>query len=155
VTTDALLAPGTPAPDFERAAHDGSTVRLSSFRGKSAVVLFFYPKDDSLICTREACAFRDSHADFQRAGAEVLGVSPDPLLSHQAFAEGHRLPFRLVSDADGSLARAYGVSRFLGVLPGRATFVVDKRGVVRRAFQADLRARHHVDEALQALKTFL
>lgn len=149
-----MIGPGTPAPDFEKESHDGSLLRLADFRGRKAVVIFFYPKDDSLICTREACAFRDSHAAFQRAGAEVIGVSPDPLLSHKAFAEGHGLPFRLVSDRDGALARAYGVSPFLGLLPGRATFVIDKRGVVRRSFQADLRARHHVTEALEALKTF-
>ncbi len=148
-----MLDPGMPAPDFERTAHDGSTVRLSSFRGQKAVVVFFYPKDDSLICTREACAFRDSHQEFIAAGAEVLGVSPDALFSHKAFAAGHALPFRLISDADGALAAAFGVSRFLGLMPGRATFVIDKRGIVRRSFQADLRAGHHVTEALRALKS--
>lgn len=148
-----LLSPGVPAPDFERPAHDGALLKLSAFRDKKAVVLFFYPKDDSMICTREACAFRDMHGAFAAAGAEVVGVSPDALLSHQAFAEGHKLPFRLISDADGSLAAAYGVARFLGVMPGRATFVIDRRGIIRRAFLANLRGGHHAQEALAALKT--
>jgi peroxiredoxin Q/BCP len=148
-----LLSPGVPAPDFDRLAHDGTQVKLSAFRDKKAVVLFFYPKDDSMICTREACAFRDRHGDFAAAGAEVVGVSPDALFSHRAFAEGHQLPFRLISDPDGSLAAAYGVKRFLGLMPGRATFVIDRRGIVRRAFQADLRGGHHTEEALRALKT--
>ena len=94
---------GDAAPDFELTSGDGQLVRLSDYRGKSEVVLFFYPKDDSPACTAEACSFRDSYEDFLDAGAVVIGVSADPAGEHQAFAGKHRLPFPLLTDADGSL----------------------------------------------------
>src|SRR4051812_47761124 len=100
---------GDPAPDFALPSAGGETVRLGDFRGKSEVVLFFYPKDDSPGCTAEACSFRDSHEAFLDAGAVVIGVSADPPGEHQAFAGKHRLPFPLLTDADGSLRARYGV----------------------------------------------
>lgn len=120
---------------------------------RSAVmVLYFYPKDETYGCTQEACRFRDEYERFTDAGAEVVGVSPDGPQSHRRFAEHNRLPFALLSDADGELARAYGVGRTLGVLPGRVSYVIDRKGIVRHVFDSQLRAKKHVDEALAVVQ---
>lgn len=148
----AAVAIGDLAPEFNLPAQDGRQVALADFRGQSAVVLFFYPKDESPICTKEACSFRDAYEDFVKAGAVVIGVSSDSAESHQAFAAHHRLPFLLVSDADGSLRKAYGVPKTMGVLPGRTTYVIDKEGVVRLVFNSQLSAVEHVAEALKMVR---
>jgi len=143
---------GDPAPEFSVLDSQGRLLALNDFRGKKAVVVFFYPADGSPICTKEACAFRDAYQDFVDAGAEVIGVSGDPEQSHQRFAEHHRLPFRLVSDADGALRRAFGVPKTFGMLPGRVTYVIDQQGIVRHLFSSQLNAARHVSEALAVLK---
>jgi peroxiredoxin Q/BCP len=146
------LRPGDIAPDFSLKDQKGEVVRLSDFRGKKAVVLYFYPKDDTPGCTTEACTFRDDFKDFAGAGAEVLGVSADSPESHKRFDAKHRLPFRLLSDPEGEVRKAYGVSSTLGLLPGRVTFVIDKAGVVRHVFSSQFRPKKHVEEALEILK---
>ena len=143
---------GDLAPDFELISGDGRTVRLSDYRGKSEVVLFFYPKDDSPACTAEACSFRDSYEDFLEAGAVVIGVSADSPGEHRAFAGKHRLPFPLLTDADGSLRARFGVPKTLGLVPGRVTFLIDRAGVVRHVHASQLRPASHVREALRVLK---
>jgi peroxiredoxin Q/BCP len=143
---------GDSAPDFDLADASGRRVRLSDFRGKKNVVLYFYPKDDTPGCTKEACAFRDSYEAFQDAGAEVIGVSSDSEASHQKFSEKFRLPFTLVADPGGSVRKRYGVPATLGFLPGRVTFVIDQGGVVRNVFNSQLQATRHVDESLGVLK---
>src|SRR5215467_10254312 len=117
---------GDRAPDFALPDRSGRTVRLSDFRGKQAVVLYFYPKDDTPGCTKEACAFRDQYQDFQDAGAEVIGVSSDSETSHEKFASKYKLPFVLLADKGGKIRKQYGVPATLGLLPGRVTFVIDK-----------------------------
>ena len=147
---------GDEAPAIDLQLQDGRTVNLRDFRGQQAVVLFFYPKDNTPVCTAEACSFRDAYADFSGLDAEVIGVSGDTLASHQQFAEKHQLPYLLASDKDGSLRRAFGVPRTLGVLPGRTTYVIDKSGTVQSVFSAAFSADKHVAEArrvLQALAT--
>jgi thioredoxin-dependent peroxiredoxin len=146
------LQAGDPAPDFSLPAADGKMVALSDFRGRSEVVLFFYPKDNTPGCTREACSFRDSYAAFRDAGAEVIGISSDSGASHQQFAERFRLPFVLLSDHDGSIRARYGVAKTLGILPGRVTFVIDKQGMVRFVFSAQFQPAQHVARALRVLK---
>lgn len=146
-----MLNPGAAAPDFELPAHTGEKIRLSSFRGSKAVVLFFYPKDETPGCTKEVCAFRDSYADFASQNTVVLGVSSDSGTSHDRFANKHNLPFPLLSD-DGTLRRAYGVGRTLGIIAGRATFVIDKEGVIRAAFSSQFQPGEHVRTALAALQ---
>jgi thioredoxin-dependent peroxiredoxin len=143
---------GDRAPDFELSATSGETVKLSSFAGKKAVVLFFYPKDDSYGCTAEACDFRDNHAQFAKAGAEVLGVSADSIASHKRFADKHRLPMTLLSDPDNVVRKSYGVKATLGLLPGRVTFVIDREGVVRYVYSSQLRFTQHVQNALGIVK---
>jgi peroxiredoxin Q/BCP len=144
--------PGTPAPQFSLPISDGSLFRSSDYIGRKPIVLFFYPKDDTLGCTVEACAFRDAHAAFVAAGAEVIGISADPVASHLRFQEKHSLPFVLASDVNNEIARAYGVTKGLFGLPGRATFIIDKRGIVRDVFSSRLRVKRHVSRALDLIR---
>jgi peroxiredoxin Q/BCP len=144
------LQVGDLAPDFALASRAGATVKLSDFRGRE-VVLFFYPKDGSPACTMEACAFRDEYESFRDAGAEVIGISGDSAESHERFAARWNLPFTLLSDPDGSVRRLYGVRPTLGLAPGRATFVIDRQGVVRHTFSSQFLPLKHVSEALRVL----
>ena len=127
-------------------------MRSTYNRGKKAVVVFFYPKDGTPVCTKEACAFRDAYEDFVEAGAVVIGVSGDSATRHQAFASNHRLPFVLVSDKDGKARRAFGVPKSMGLLPGRVTYVIDREGIVRHLFISQFAADRHVQEALDAIR---
>jgi thioredoxin-dependent peroxiredoxin len=115
-------------------------------------VLFFYPKDESPICTKEACSFRDAYEDFVKAGAVVIGVSADSTESHRAFATGRRLPFTLLSDPDGAIRHAFGVPKTMGILPGRVTYVIDRDGVVRHIFNSQFAADRHVEESLKIVR---
>jgi peroxiredoxin Q/BCP len=146
------LGAGTTAPDFTLNDQDGNAVSLASFRGQKNVVVYFYPKDDTPGCTKESCAFRDQFTAFSDVGAEVLGISSDSEASHKAFAQKHRLPFRLLADRGAKVRGAYGVPATLGMIPGRVTYVIDKTGVIRHAFNSQVNATKHVDEALQVLK---
>jgi len=143
---------GDQAPDFVLPDRTGNMVRLSGFKGRKAVVLYFYPKDDTPGCTKESCAFRDGYQDFQDAGAEVIGVSSDSTDSHGKFAEKYRLPFTLLSDQGGQVRKRYGIPATLGLLPGRVTFVIDRDGIVRHTFNSQFQATQHVAEALQGLR---
>jgi len=147
-----MIARGLVAPDFTLHSHADRLVRLSDFRGKQSVVLYFYPKDDTPGCTKEACSFRDSYEAFKEAGAEVIGVSSDSESSHGKFAAKYKLPFTLLADSGGAVRKQYGVPATLGLLPGRVTFVIDPQGVVRHVFNSQLQATRHVDEALNILK---
>src|SRR5205809_1329088 len=146
-----MLAVGETAPDFALRSDDGRRMSLKDFRGKK-VVLYFYPKDDTPGCTKEACSFRDNYQDFTDAGAEVVGVSSDGGASHQKFTEKFQLPFTLLSDTGGAVRKRYGVPATLGLLPGRVTFVIDKQGIVRHVFNSQFQATRHVQEAIAALR---
>lgn len=144
---------GDRAPDFTLPGKGGQPVQLSALLKKGPVVLYFYPKDETRGCTAEACSFRDDYEDFKQAGAEVVGVSSDSTASHEQFATRHRLPFVLLSDTDSSVRKQYGVKpNFLGFLPGRVTYVIDRQGIVRHLFESQLQATRHVSEALEVLK---
>jgi peroxiredoxin Q/BCP len=142
----AKIAVGDTAPDFELPSAAGP-VKLSDYKGKW-VVLYFYPADNTHGCTAEACSFRDSYEDFTDAGAEVIGVSGDSVDSHEKFAAKHSLPFTLLSDKGGELRKTYGVSKSLGVLPGRVTYVIDPDGVIRDVFNSQLKYKEHHTRAL-------
>ena len=146
------VKPGDTAPEFVLPDATGRTVRLTDFRDRKPVVLYFYPKDDTPGCTKESCAFRDQYQDFQDAGAEVIGVSSDSPDSHGRFAEKYRLPFTLLSDQGGAVRRQFGVPTTLGLLPGRVTYVIDRQGVVRHVFNSQFQATQHVAEAIRALR---
>jgi peroxiredoxin Q/BCP len=130
----AEITVGARPPDFTARAHDGRRIRLSELEGK-VVVLYFYPKDETPGCTAEACAFRDAWAEIEKSGAVLVGISTDSDASHRAFAAHHRLPFLLVSDPDGELARAYGVPVRLS-FTSRQSFVVGRDGKVRKIYRS-------------------
>ena len=143
---------GSVAPDFALPSQSGEKVSLGDFLGTRPVVLFFYPKDDTPGCTKEACTFRDEYGRFGALDAEVLGISSDSVESHRSFAENNELPFALLSDEGGRVRRLYGVPNTLGLLPGRVTYVIDREGVVRHVFSAQRGVHRHVEEALGALR---
>jgi len=147
-----MLSEGMPAPDVTLRDSGGNAVPLASFRGKP-LVLFFYPKDNTPGCTVEACAFRDSYQDFVDAGASVIGVSSDNAQSHERFTAKHSLPFPLLSDPGGSARKAFDIPKTFGILPGRATFVIDPSGTIRYAFNSQFSPDKHVANALSALRT--
>jgi len=148
-----LLAVGDTAPSFRLPTSNGSYVSLADFLGKKNLVVYFYPKDFTQGCTAEACSFRDSYESFKDLGAEVIGISSDSQDSHRGFAQRHHLPFILLSDMDGSARKAYGVKKTLGLFPGRVSFVIDKKGIIRHVFSSQSRATAHVGEALNVLKS--
>ena len=145
------LSVGDRAPLVVLRDADGVERRSDQLAGQ-ALVLFFYPKDDTPGCTMEACAFRDSYADLQALGAEVWGVSGDDASSHQRFAGKHQLPYPLLVDTGNQLRRAYGVPSVLGLLPGRVTYVIDGQGVIRHVFNNLLDGPAHRREAIEALQ---
>ena len=148
-----MLKEGDPAPKFSLPSATGSQVSLDDFLGKKNLVLYFYPKDNSPGCTKEACSFRDSYSAFNELNAEIVGISPDGQNSHERFSRDEQLPFPLLSDSDGSMRRAYGVKSTLGVIPGRTTFVIDRHGIIRHIYSSQIHPGKHVREALIALKS--
>jgi peroxiredoxin Q/BCP len=144
------LNKGDKAPDFTLRNQDDKSVTLFSLKGRK-VVLFFYPKDFSPGCTREACHFRDSFEDFTEAGADVIGVSADSVESHKKFIESNLLPYTLLSDPGGEVAKLYGVSGFL--LPGRTTFIIGENGTILYIFSSQTDMKAHIDESLKILKS--
>jgi peroxiredoxin Q/BCP len=142
---------GEKAPDFTLPSQSGGMVRHKDFLGKP-VVLFFYPKDNTLGCTREVCAFTDGFEEFGVLDAEVIGVSSDSVESHRAFVRKHELPFALLGDKGGKVRKLYGVPNTLGLLAGRVTYVIDEEGVVRHIFSSQLGVERHVQEAIVALR---
>lgn len=143
---------GDKAPDFTLPSQMGDNVTLSEYFGKKNIVLYFYPKDETRGCTREACEFRDQYDVFTGLGAEVLGVSSDTLESHKSFATHHGLPFLLLSDEDGKVRKLYGATSTMGIIPGRVTYIIDKKGVVRHVFSSQFQPEKHIEEALKVLK---
>lgn len=152
------LKAGDLAPEFSAPSHTGETISLAQFRGKQAVVLYFYPKDDTPGCTREACSFRDKWSALQKAGLAVLGVSTDPVKSHARFAEKYRLPFPLLADENKTIVKAYGVwgeKTFMGrKFQGthRVTFLIDKDGRIRHIWDK-VKPEGHAVEVLAKVQT--
>jgi peroxiredoxin Q/BCP len=147
-----MIQEGQPAPPFTLKDAAGRPWSLEALRAGGPVVVFFYPRDESPICTREVCAFRDAHQDFAEAGAAVVGISSDDEAAHESFALKQRLNYVLLSDPGGKVREAYGVPRTLGVLDGRATFVIDRGGKVRMAYSAQLVAEGHTRRALETVR---
>jgi thioredoxin-dependent peroxiredoxin len=144
---------GDLAPASDLVISTGERLALADLWRDHVVVLFFYPRDDSVVCTKEACAFRDSFEKFVEAGATVVGVSGDSSEKHEGFANRNRLPFLLASDADGALRKAFGVPKTFGIVPGRVTYVIDRQGIVRHVFSAQFAADAHVREAMDAVRS--
>jgi len=147
---------GSPAPDFTLPASGGGTVTLSALKG-TKVIVYFYPKDATPGCTKEACGFRDAHPDFEGANARVIGVSKDSVAAHDKFVAAQSLPFTLVSDADGTVVADYGVwvekknygKTYMGI--ERSTFLIDAEGIVRGVWRG-VKVDGHVEKVLEAAR---
>jgi peroxiredoxin Q/BCP len=156
MTASLLPVIGKPAPDFTLPSTTGEPVTLRQFKGKKTVILYFYPKDETPGCTREACDFRDHTAEFEKLNTVVLGVSTDGLESHKQFLEKHKLPFPLLSDEDAAVSRKYGVykqrnlygKKYMGI--ERTTFVIDRTGRI-----AQIYPKVKVDGHIEALLEFV
>jgi thioredoxin-dependent peroxiredoxin len=151
-----MISEGQRAPEFSGETTDGAGIGLADFRGVKPLILYFYPKDDTPGCTKEACSFRDHGGEIEAAGAALVGVSMDTVESHRRFAAKHSLDFPLISDRDGAIAKAFGVARLGGWMPfmpvRRVTFVIDREGTVVRVIASELSMDAHVDGALAALR---
>jgi peroxiredoxin Q/BCP len=145
------LKAGDPAPDFEGPTSDGSKLGLKNFLGKKNVVLYFYPKDDTSGCTKEACSFRDNLQPIRNMGAEIIGVSLDSIESHRKFASKYGLSFPLISDNEKRIANAYGVLKDTGTSTNRVTFIIDKTGKIAKVFPK-VDVTKHTEEVVSALK---
>lgn len=156
-TASLLPVIGKPAPDFTLPSSTGEMVSLKSFKNKKSVVLYFYPKDDTPGCTKEACGFRDLTAEFEQAGAVILGVSNDPADTHAKFREKFKLPFELLADEDASVSKAYGVykqknlygKKYMGI--ERTTFIVDRTGRIAQIYPK-VKVEGHVADVLAFLR---
>ena len=148
----ARLETGDRAPDFTLPSSAGENISLSQFLGKRRVVIFFYPMDESPVCSREVEAFRDKYEAFKELGAEVLGISSQSVDSHKSFSGHHKLPYVLLSDSDSIVRKLYGVSSTLGIVSKRVTFVLDKEGIITYIFSSQLQPAKHAEQALHALK---
>jgi peroxiredoxin Q/BCP len=152
-----MIATGQQAPDFSGKTGSGKQLSLKDFRGKQHVILYFFPKDFTPGCTKEACSFRDRRSEIAQLEAEIVGASFDTAEKHQQFADAYQLPYPLLSDPDGTIAQAYGVGRLGGLFGGflptkRVTFVIDKDGIVQHVIKSELNIDKHIDEAVGVLK---
>jgi peroxiredoxin Q/BCP len=141
---------GSKVPEFTLLDQNGKEFDIKDVLGKENLVIYFYPKDDSPGCTKEACSFRDQYEVFSQANAKVIGISGQSVESHKKFAEKYHLPFTLLSDKDNTVRKLFGVST--GFIPGRVSFVVDKTGTVVYTFDSQMQATRHVEEAMRVLK---
>ena len=157
MTTETTPEVGQPAPVFTLPTTGGESVTLEDFKGKQAVVLYFYPEDDTSGCTKEACAFRDLRGQFADAGAAILGVSPDNVDSHEKFAGKYSLNFPLLADEGARTAKAYGAwgektsygKTTIGLI--RTTFVIDRQGIIRKVFPK-VKVDQHADDVLEVVR---
>jgi peroxiredoxin Q/BCP len=147
-----MLKAGDSAPDFEALLDDGSTFRLTDYRGSKNVVLYFYPADFTAGCTAQACSFRDSYAAITAYDAIIVGVSHDSAESHRSFKEKHHLSYPIITDPDGRLEQLYDVKSSLPLIRPRVTYVIDKAGVIRTAFRHDIAIGRHLHDTLAALE---
>lgn len=146
------LKVGDKIPNFTALRVDGSLFDSKSVVGEKAVVIYFYPKDNTPQCTAQACSFRDKYEDFKDLGAEVIGISSDGLSSHEKFQQQYKLPFILLSDEDKKIQKLFGVPKALfGILPGRVTYVADREGTIIMVFN-NIMAANHIPKALRAVK---
>jgi peroxiredoxin Q/BCP len=147
------LREGDLAPNFSLQTQTGERWELRTALERGPVLLYFYPKDETPVCTAEACGFRDRYADFGNYGVQIVGVSRDSTAAHKSFAENHRLPFQLLSDPDGQARRLFGVKKTLGLFDGRVSFLIDRSSKIRLVFSSAFSAKAHVERALDAART--
>lgn len=156
MATSLLPVIGKPAPDFSLPSTTGERISLRQFKGKKTVILYFYPKDETPGCTKQACAFREAFDEFENLNVEILGVSTDSLESHESFKRRHILPFTLLADEDAAVSKAYGVykqrnlygKKYMGI--ERTTFVIDRTGRVAQIYPK-VKVEGHIQELLEFL----
>ncbi|EKT3965138.1 peroxiredoxin [Flavobacterium psychrophilum] len=143
---------GDKMPIFGAKDQDGNNFYIESVLHKKILVIYFYPKDETPGCTKQACSFRDEYEDIKNAGAEVIGISSDSPNSHKKFAQNHKLPYTLLSDNDKNIRKLFGVpSAMLGLIPGRVTYVIDLKGTVQMVY-SNLNASQHIPKSLEAIQ---
>ncbi|MEM3185666.1 MAG: peroxiredoxin [Conexivisphaerales archaeon] len=145
-----MLNVGEQIPNVKLLSEEGNEVELASFLGKK-LVIYFYPKDGSPGCTKEACEFRNEYSKFMKLGAEIIGISGDGPDSHRFFKSKNSLPFILLSDAKGEARRAFRIGKTLGLIDSRVTFVVDEKGKVQYTYNSQFRPQEHIRRALEFL----
>ena len=151
--TKTMAKVGDKIPGFQLKNENDEMINIADFKGQP-MVIYFYPKDDTPGCTKEACSFRDSFQDFTDAGVSVFGISADGPKSHSAFKAKHRLPYTLLSDRGNKVRKAFDVPKDLfGLMPGRVTYVIDKTGTIRHMFKSQFKVEQHVSEALEVIGT--
>ena len=146
------LKVGDTIPDFTLKNQKNENFHIKDYLGKFNLVIYFYPKDDTPGCTKEACKFRDEFQDFTYLDAMVIGISSDSVDSHKEFAEKYHLPFTLLADTNKKVRKLFGVPNFTGVIPGRVTYIIDKNGKIVYIFNSMRNAEKHIDEAIRILK---
>lgn len=142
---------GDTVPTFSLLDQNGKMIKIDTTLGKP-MIIYFYPKDDTPGCTKEACTFRDEFENFTDLGAMVIGISADSVESHKNFEEKYNLPFTLLADTENDVRKLFGVPNNLFVIPGRVTYVVNNQGIVVHVFNSQLGAKKHISESLQKLK---
>lgn len=144
---------GDVCPDFQLKNQHGQMIKISDFIGKKYLVIYFYPKDFTSGCTAEACYFRDNFEIFKEYDCEIFGISHDGIRSHRAFSKKHHLNFSLLSDPLGKVRRLFGVPRsFFGLIPGRVTYLIDKKGIVQGIYDSRINPWNHIQKALDKLE---
>jgi len=147
------LEVGDTIPTFTLENQEGNEFNIDVYRGKRKMVVYFYPKDDTPGCTKEACKFRDEFEAFTDLDVEVIGISADDVASHKKFARKYKLPFTLLADTKNEVRKLFGVPKsMLGLIPGRVTYVIDKNGIVIHIFNSQFGAEKHIKEALTKFK---
>lgn len=150
-----VLEVGDKLPLFNAKDQNGNDFSIATVLGEKVLVIYFYPKDDTPGCTKQACFLRDQYEDFKAIGAEVIGISGDSVPTHRKFASKYDLPYILLSDSDKSLRKLFGVkANLLGILPGRVTYVVDKNGIIQMVFN-DMNASNHLEKTVEKVKSLI
>jgi len=149
-----MIQIGDKCPDFQLQDATGKMIKISEFISKKKLVIYFYPKDDTPGCTKEACSFRDSYEDFKEFDCEVIGISSDDEQKHAAFASRHKLPFILLSDKDKVARKIFGVpGNLFGLIPGRVTYIIGIDGIVKGIYNSQTNPLGHIEKALELVKT--
>ena len=143
---------GSKMPDFSLLDQNGKAFNSQDYVGKSVLVIYFYPKDESMVCTKEACSFRDNFNDFTRAGAKVIGINGGSVASHKEFSDHYKLPFILLSDPGNKVYQQFGVKNFM-FMTGRKTFVVAKNGIITYSYDSAMQGKAHAEEALKFIRS--
>lgn len=141
---------GDRCPDFSLSNQDGVMVHMNDLIGSKILVIYFYPKDNTWGCTKEACSFQENQNEFKRLDCEIIGISSDSVLSHKTFSEIHHLDFTLLSDINDEVRIKFGIpNSFFGLIKGRITYIVDKFGIVQGIFNSQINSTKHISEAIK------